>query len=723
MLKLRVFSQRSMTFRDQKLYVGEDAYPFINDAGMFVADGMGGSAGIRVVRFHEDCFDADALVQRLCKRADMQNNFPPEYGEAFTQYIRDDFATLTNPAIKDLYADCDTLDNQNAMKKSGFVGSHALSVAAAFIFTDLQYRRDQANIKSQKKWQDTIQTLCLHDSVTSLYKLYLKILQALGAECAKTTLNKIDYFGTTLSAALYWEEEEEVNVCFLNTGDSRSYVWDEDGFRQAVDDQGQNGGMSCYLSTSSASRSQIAFEARTYRKPCVLLCMTDGVYGSFHGKDGFDSSPLFMEGNLLSVLANASSVEEAEAEFTKAFDVIGQHDDSNSMTIAAFGYEDYGELREAAAARTKFLDEKYQISESPEDIFEEDYAKRLAAEKRKASARIRPQLERALKLETVRRYCLDQAEQLPKYQRDIEAVSALQEKAAEDDEQQQALRRDITRLVNENYVDFVCSEAVEREVSGSCLSSKSAPDCPPRPDPQKCRDAWGAWEKCLDTLTQSGKKLKERLDALKYAPAAGGSPDIARVYGRLHLQPMSDAVQEVITRTQRDMEALSDAARRALEEEKQWAEDNKRFAEYYGRLPAPEDLAEELLQAPDATWRLSETTIPQVHAALLDAIRQYHNITAEIKQLQKQADEARTKIALQYWMEHAIDVLPENEDLFTEKTWLRQRLLRELNQNDELAKCEKEAKQQEKMFQEYLEAHLRDVSDRKRRDVDINGWL
>ena len=662
MLKLRVFSQRNITFRDQKLYVGEDAYPFINDVGMFVADGMGGSAGIRVVRFHEDCFDADALVQRLCEKVSAQDTLTPEYMETFTQYIRNDFATLTNPAIKDVYTNYDMLDSKNALKKSGFVGSHALSVAAAFLFTYLQYLRDRGSISDQKMWRDTIQTLCIHDSLASLYKLYQKILQALEAECAKTTLNKIDYFGTTLSAALYWEEEKTVKVCFLNTGDSRNYVWDEDGFRQAVDDQGQNGGMSCYLSTSNTSRSQIAFETRTYRKPCILLCMTDGIYGAFHGNNGFPSSPLFMEGNLLSILENASSVEEAEARLTETFDTIGLHDDSNSMTIAAFGYEDYEALRTAVAARVKCLDEIYQISKFPDDIFLEDYAKRLTALKKKASAQLLPLLEEGLALEDVRQYCLLQAKLLPKYQRDFDAVSTLQKQAAQADEQQQALRQSVTRLVNENYADFAYSKPADRRnTPGSYRTPGSASAFQPKPDPQKYKDTWESWEKCLDILMQSAKKLTERLDALKQAAPASEDPDITRVYDRPHLRLMSDAVQDSITENQRNMEALSDAARRVLESEKQWIEDNKRFAEYYwtNGLLAPESLAEELLQNLNAKCCLGETTIPQVRIVLLDEIRQYKNITAEINQLQKQTDAALAKIARQYWMEHAIDVLPE----------------------------------------------------------------
>ena len=63
MLQMRVYSERTSAINGIITNVGEDAHPFVNNAGMFVADGMGGSAGVPVLRLMRD-----ASMKILCPK-------------------------------------------------------------------------------------------------------------------------------------------------------------------------------------------------------------------------------------------------------------------------------------------------------------------------------------------------------------------------------------------------------------------------------------------------------------------------------------------------------------------------------------------------------------------------------------------------------------------------------------------------------------------------------
>jgi len=342
--------------------IGEDALPFANTAGMFVADGMGGSAGIRVSKLDPRCFDPEWLSKKLCEYYLMEEKFGPDTASVFADYIKRSFASLLTPDMEEIYRQA--APRYELLKKSGYIGSHALGCVLAGILISLE---QNLLTLSREEWEDI-----LTDSENFLWIMATEVIDILGAQCAQTTMNKIDYYGTTLSAAFYRETEEEIHVCFLNCGDSRSYVWDADGLRQAAEDQGRNGSVTERFSLNGPP-PHVSCEWKTYRKPCVLFCMTDGVYSTFSGKEGFPSSPLYMEGFLLNTFAQTGTLKQAAEQMTDTFDRYGKVDDSNSLVIAAFGFDPEHTLQAAARERLDALERQYSLGSKPEDFLVVDY--------------------------------------------------------------------------------------------------------------------------------------------------------------------------------------------------------------------------------------------------------------------------------------------------------------------------------------------------------------
>lgn len=367
-LKLQVYSESIVERQGIKTKVGEDALPFVNHAGMFVADGMGGSAGIRVISLHPDCFFPEKLAQRIsdyCVPDSCQGIVETD----LTSYVKSNFSSLANPEMLTLYQDP---RSSGRLKKSGYIGSHVLGTLMAAILLVLGKKIEDYPYS----WWRMV-TEMLPDELIADYR---DLIQLLEPECGKTCIDKIDYYGTTLSAALYREDGNYIDVCFWNCGDSRSYVWDQDGFRQAAEDQGRKGGMTSRFSLRNGCQIQISREWKRYKKPCVLYSMTDGVYGCFVGKNGFPSTPLFMEAFLLNVLIRTSSLLEAEKLLTETFDQYQQLDDSHSMAMVAFGFETYPELQAMARKRLLKLEEIYDLKNLPNDFFVEDYVKKATEE-------------------------------------------------------------------------------------------------------------------------------------------------------------------------------------------------------------------------------------------------------------------------------------------------------------------------------------------------------
>ncbi len=720
MQQMRIYSERTVNLNGITTRTGEDAYPFGNEVGMFVADGMGGGAGIPIIGFHPDCFDEDKLVALLLDG----NDLDPEDTQALSDYIRHHFASLTLPAMKQLYEN--PRGNTVRLKKSGYVGSHALGVALAVSL--MVMKRKMPELADSEAWETYVGKV-----KDFLFDNYQEVINTLGSEYARTTLNKIDFYGTTMTAAFYKENEDTVDVIFLNCGDSRSYIWDQKGFRQASEDQGRNGGMTSRFTTNPDVTVTVSMERKTYQKPCALMCMTDGFYSVFGGKNGFHSSPMYMEGYLMSTFGAVNSWEEAETRITNMFNAKGQIDDSNSMILTAFGYENYGQFKEAAVRRMNELNETYALPSMPNDFLVEDYQKKLQLLQDKSADTLHPLLQRAYELRPIQSYCLKRAnspELTMKYGIEVAAIQAETERVKQSE---QASRELLCRIAEENFTDFADADEAE---SGSSKIFGWTPMMSPQ---QKAKEYGIGYYQNYKQRKAAIAKVMQRIQEVH--DLIGGASE------RICLevtQPWSFACEQdsLIWASQSNLDMkdlskevssllaeVSELSKRMSSSLEQWKVANSKAMRRYlekGGIKTALTIVNEWRALSNVNLDLGDTTIPFIRESIVQAVQKNLEEGEKLVELEEKRKAAVKRAAQMYWEDNAardiLDLL-ENGVYFAPDPELADAIRAKLNENEELVLCRNVAEQQRSAFEKYLAEHLSEVSDDKRADVAKCGWM
>lgn len=378
MEKLCVYNEQVVRMNGIETRIGDDTLPYVGSSGLLVADGLGGGAGKRIGGFQEACFDPDALPQTLFGGLFPAGEADPGWQEPeFLHYVQTAFSSLTNDAMRAVYAAPE--QHASRMKKSAFFGSHVLGALAVHYLNNMQpaeldalFDRAQQGQAERKAMADALRDQLLEQTAQAL--------EAGGLHYGESSFGKLSHFGTTFTLVLYREREDAVDALFFSTGDSRALVWDADGLRQAVDDLGRRGSMISCFQLNDTEKVEFWCECRTYKKPCALLAMTDGVYGTPY----FHPTPLLLEGYLMSVLSESGDLQQARETLEGFFRDFGKHDDSNSMAAAFFGFADGEAIRSAAAARLAQINALYGLNELPEEFLNEDYAALLAQKRAEA---------------------------------------------------------------------------------------------------------------------------------------------------------------------------------------------------------------------------------------------------------------------------------------------------------------------------------------------------
>jgi hypothetical protein len=106
------------------------------------------------------------------------------------------------------------------------------------------------------------------------------------------------------------------------------------------------------------------------KKPCLLFNGTDGCY-----KCPVFASPFDLEYVFLQSIASSPDVNKMAEYLGQQFKEIGTHDDSNTIALSSFGYNDFASLQQDVNARLDYINQEY-ISKLPE-ILERDYVEEL----------------------------------------------------------------------------------------------------------------------------------------------------------------------------------------------------------------------------------------------------------------------------------------------------------------------------------------------------------
>lgn len=167
-------------------------------------------------------------------------------------------------------------------------------------------------------------------------------------------------FPTTLASAVFRFKDGGLDVKAVWAGDSRVYALDGSGLMQlsADDIEGEDAlsnltGDGVLTNVISADGNyNIHVSDHRFTSPCVIFSATDGCFG-------YISTPMHFEYVLLKTLLDASCAEEWKANITAYLETVSG--DDFTMSLAAFGFDTFSELKSAFAERAVYLASRYIV--------------------------------------------------------------------------------------------------------------------------------------------------------------------------------------------------------------------------------------------------------------------------------------------------------------------------------------------------------------------------
>jgi hypothetical protein len=363
---------------------GEDTLPLATEHLLLVADGLGGTGGFPHQRVNSDILDKDRFLAAA-------------YAGVFLETTPDVVKRYTLDAFSELFAQKECYFNgyKNA-KRSGYFASRiasslllneALSAGEQGI-EDLLKRFAQASGKERTALENELgerYVRCISDGMRQVAEKANLIYESKSSGMA--------LLPTTVSLTLCGQGENGVNALFAWAGDSRGYIWNADGLKQATADHEIAEVMTNIISLRAPF--YISCKFMTLSQPCVVFNASDGCFDCF-------TAPIDFEYCLLDAMTRAESMD-AFLESMRAFFAANSSDDSSTLAMLTFGYEDYAALRTAAQQRLKKIQEIY-VDPLP-DIFTRDYTAELQQQKKRFGAKAAEAKKLCDSLPEVKAYC------------------------------------------------------------------------------------------------------------------------------------------------------------------------------------------------------------------------------------------------------------------------------------------------------------------------------
>ncbi len=383
-MNIKLYRQRKFDKPNGRIiFHGEDTHPYADDRLILVADGLGGRGGFPHTKIDKRIFEREELYNLM-----FDPIFPREVEEDFKTFVTDNFEELF--ITKDYYysEEIEYVERYDA-KERGYVkvgkptnpyvrcsGYFASRIVTAIALYELKYNpafnRDTvfAAIADMSTEEQDAYAMELGKRLAASIAEKLPIVASeVGFTIEMDSNNKGVYLlPSTLTLTLYNERENDVRALYLWAGDTRGYVWDEEnGIAQVTEDHEQDETMTNLITLSKPFEIEGRF--LTFPKPCVLFNTSDGVYKPKVFANGID-----MEAQIFQSFGHFEKQEDALNHLVAAFNHISA-DDSSTMSLVAFGYDDYSEFRAAVKRRLARISERF-LSRLP-DLFERDYPTEL----------------------------------------------------------------------------------------------------------------------------------------------------------------------------------------------------------------------------------------------------------------------------------------------------------------------------------------------------------
>ena len=358
--RMLVHHQKSRRIGEGSIPVGEDGCPYVDKELLIVCDGLGGRGGFPHRGINPEILDRNSFYDKFIEPVLGKPDIIDEKYQEFVAFVEYSFKELFE--LGERY-----FDGPDNMRTSGYFASRlvtAIVLHAIKFIPEFECKKIFSELKSieEDKRKEYIDNLRF--SLAELIKDRLaKIAERMWLKLESRTTGSY-LLPTTMVLSLMNETETGVEVLYLWAGDSRGYIWDKNGLAQITDDHEKGETMTNLISLTKP----FTLEARmmTFSKPVMLLNVSDGCYKCSCFASAFD-----FEYVLLMELSQSNNFKETAEKLDQQFLDIGTHDDSNTIALMAFGYDEFIDVKSSVAARLDYLN-KEMVSKLP-DILTRDY--------------------------------------------------------------------------------------------------------------------------------------------------------------------------------------------------------------------------------------------------------------------------------------------------------------------------------------------------------------
>ncbi len=501
-MEIKVYREKVQDKGTYKSHKGEDGKPYVGKRAIMAADGLGGSAAIRHVKFNRGLFHKEELMDTLFKGV-----YEDYSDKEFENYVLESFADFCAMDEEQYFKDI------LSMKKGGYFGSRIVTAITLYEILHSEWLWKEGDDVWDKVHaaKNVDELKAVQEEIGGYFakKIKEKLALITREENAnlfyESTVSGLALLGTTLCATLYNERDGYVETLYLEAGDSRPYIIDEGGMAQVIADQeGDDGAMNNCIKANA--EFGVYCEYRRFNKPCILLNVSDGCFDS----SAFPTQLTFEKLILDCIVGNETEgmegmreydgEEERIAEQLRAFfEIHGRHDDSSTIAMKSFGFADLDEVKEFAKKRLAKIEEQY-LQGDP-DIIKVDYAdeeQRLEEETTRKLAGKRA----ALWNETsVQEYCKDLVLNKAASQEYETAKTAAANKTSACGEKIAELQTKAAEMIKPYYLSILDAEGVV-----------DLSDCK---ELKKCKERKQHAEEIIAEIHECAEEYQAKLDAAK----------------------------------------------------------------------------------------------------------------------------------------------------------------------------------------------------------------
>ena len=294
----------------------EDAYPYIDDELMVVADGTGGAGAI------------NHYIKRK-KFGDFRDIKKMVLGEDKKDCLDEHLKILFGPVIEDFKR----TGEKEQVRTSAFIASRV--VLPRFVYALKKYNNDPQYAEEMKDF--IIKGL---EKVATELDLYKDVPDNIDKGLLPTTLVAIN---------IKEETEDELVVDVYWAGDSRAYyVSPTLGFRQLNPDDEEEEAITNFFTLKPGVEVKLNHMSHHLKKPCALFVCSDGIFEAGPFPDHLNLECTF----LYRLTNNAKSFEEFKDILVNTYSIC--KGDDCTIAFRYFGFSNFEELQDAFKERAQY---------------------------------------------------------------------------------------------------------------------------------------------------------------------------------------------------------------------------------------------------------------------------------------------------------------------------------------------------------------------------------